>query len=83
MVSLFSLYPRIRLSQRVDLANFLPAFLRVTGLTVLNLLIELHAGVQHLPKDQPFKFLEIKPDSEFRIEPHSAVVGQLVSLCIL
>ena len=54
--SLFSLYPRIRLSQRVDLANFLPAFLRVTGLTVLNLLIELHAGVQHLPKDQPLNF---------------------------
>ena len=43
----FFLHPRIRLSQRIDLANFLPALLPLTGLVVLDLLKELHAGTQH------------------------------------
>ena len=43
----FFLRPRIRLSQRIDLANFLPAFLPLTGLVVLDLLIQLHVGTQH------------------------------------
>ena len=80
---LFSLYPRIRLSQGIDLADLLFPVLRTTELTVLDLLIELHTGVQHLTKDQPFEILEIKPNSEFGIEPHSAIIGQLISLCIL
>ena len=78
-----SLYPRIRLSQGIDLADLLFPVLRTTELTVLDLLIELHTGVQHLTKDQPFEILEIKPNSEFGIEPHSAIIGQLISLCIL
>ena len=80
---LFSLYPRIRLSQGIDLADLLFPVLRTTELTVLDLLIELHTGVQHLTKDQPFEILEIKPNSEFGIESHSAIIGQLISLCNL